>query len=100
MLSTDREIMNYDNVNNLHDSTMIDDSQEARDDHCYPWRYCMNEHRINNRGEVTSYCVHAQIFPYDGDQIPYRVWGTYDLSYEDAMKLLKSKASSMGATIN
>ena len=87
------EVMNYNKTDNLHETFMIDDTEMARAQGSYPFRYTMNEHAKSRDGKQTTYCVHMQVFPYDGDQIPYRVWGTYDLSYEDAMKLLKSKAN-------
>jgi len=87
------EVMNYNKTDNLHETFMIDDTEMARAQGLYPFRYTMNEHAKSRDGKQTTYCVHMQVFPYDGDQIPYRVWGTYDLSYEDAMKLLKSKAN-------
>ena len=87
------EIMDYKKTDNLHETFMFDNTETARSQGLYPFRYTMNEHAKSRDGKETTYCVHMQVFPYDGDQIPYRVWGTYDLSYEDAMKLLKSKAN-------
>jgi len=92
-------VMNYNKTDNLHETFMIDDTEMARAQGSYPFRYTMNEHKKSRDGKETTYCVHMQVFPYDGEQIPYRILGTYDLSYEEGMKYLKSKASQYNTIV-